>query len=280
MVENRVVFCCDDFGGSSGINDAVRELLKIKLLQRVALIAGGPSFDDALEIIREYKSLEVGLHFVLTDLNATSKSLICKGTLRFPTRRSLIKQYLTGKVRATDIESELESQLAILYSNGVVPRFINGHQHVHYLPFVFPIVRKIAIKHNLKIRSLRERIVWSRSSPKFLPKATMVNFLDWAYKLCWRDREIFLNTVLVHNFRDRDFSLPAHIKRYQACRKLTDAYDTERFEYMVHPSVDTQAMAELWYVDQLHQRERVLEFEALSSPAFIDIVRVGREGGF
>lgn len=144
----HLIVNADDFGLTSGVNRAITELHAAGVLTSATLMARAVATDEAVEIARRTPSLGVGCHVVLVDgdpvLPAEAiPTLVTPATKRFqPKLGMFLQRLLTGRMRATEIESEAAAQIAVLQNRGLRLTHIDTHKHTHMFPAVLrPVLR-------------------------------------------------------------------------------------------------------------------------------------------
>ncbi len=151
----RVILCADDYGQNSAISQAIIELFKGKRLSATSCYvtsAGWATHGAWLKPF--YGSVDIGLHFNLTEGKPQSKEL---STL-FSLKDLIIKAHLR-KIDKPAITAELHAQLdQFIEQVGTLPDFIDGHQHVHQLPVIRDIVLTVYEER------LREKNTYIRST--------------------------------------------------------------------------------------------------------------------
>ncbi len=129
----------DDYGLSPGVNRAIRELIALGKLTGTSCMTLFPEWADeaaALKSLCDKGLAEAGLHMTLTDFAPLSG----KGPLggdAMPTLANLLKANAGGQVSTSAVEKELDVQLDAFEAHfGRMPAYLDGHQHVHFLPAV------------------------------------------------------------------------------------------------------------------------------------------------
>ena len=152
-------FIADDYGLSPGVSDAILELIARGRLTGTGCMTAFPDWPDHAARIRPVHT-SIGLHLTLTDqVAATGKSSLAPdGTL--PPLSKLALPFPRSSVNESDVHAELDAQLARFTNEiGHEPDYIDGHQHVHFLP----VVRKWLIAHPWRQRPAL------RGAPKLRP---------------------------------------------------------------------------------------------------------------
>lgn len=137
-----IVLCADDYGQAPAISDGILALLLKKRLSAVSCLVTTPFWQGAASALMEASGFDIGLHFNLTEGTALSTAYTATyGASFFPLstllRRAFLRQ-LDPQVIAAEFEAQLDAFQA---ATGVVPHFIDGHQHVHQ----FPIIRSAVL---------------------------------------------------------------------------------------------------------------------------------------
>ena len=171
----RLIVNADDFGLTSGINQAVLELNRRGVLSSTTLMAMAPETREATSLIQSGRNLGIGCHVVLVDgapVSPTSNvfTLINPATGRFRGSLGLfVRDLLLGNIRESQIQSEAEAQIASLQSQGVQLTHLDTHKHTHMFPAVLrPIL--LAAKH-LGVPSIRNPFepTWSENATAGAP---------------------------------------------------------------------------------------------------------------
>ncbi|MFD2057200.1 ChbG/HpnK family deacetylase [Mesorhizobium calcicola] len=134
----RVRLIADDYGLAPGVSAAILDLLDRRRLTGTGCMTGFPEWaEEAARIKPLCGRAAVGLHLTLTDQPAVTgrSSLAPEG--RLPPLRSLALPVLRGRVDDRDVHAELDAQYSrFVEALGRRPDFVDGHQHVHFLPVV------------------------------------------------------------------------------------------------------------------------------------------------
>lgn len=134
----RIRLIADDYGLAPGVSAGILDLLDRGRLTGTSCMTGFVEWPDAAARIKPLCGrVAVGLHLTLTDQPAITgrSSLAPEG--RLPPLRSLALPVLSGKIDERDVHAELDTQYSrFVEALGRKPDFIDGHQHVHFLPTV------------------------------------------------------------------------------------------------------------------------------------------------
>jgi predicted glycoside hydrolase/deacetylase ChbG (UPF0249 family) len=145
MSSKRVVLCADDFGLSPGVSRGIAELLELGRLSATSCMVNYPEFGTDAGTLKAFRGqADLGLHFSLTD-SRTISSVAIECHLR-PPPLSVMRDAVA---RQTDAFSR---------AMGMLPDYIDGHQHVHVLPVVREAVIDIAKRIGAYVRVPRDPI--------------------------------------------------------------------------------------------------------------------------
>lgn len=144
----RLVVTADDAGLHPGMTEGAIRAHRDGIVTACSIVANGRAFDDAVTRLREVPSLEVGIHLALVEERAlTTGEPMPKNYLRFLLSR-----------RRVDVERELRAQIERVLATGLLVTHINGHQHLHLLPSLFPLVTRLAAEYGIGyVRTVDDR---------------------------------------------------------------------------------------------------------------------------
>ena len=154
----RLIVNADDFGLHPLINEGILESHQQGIVTSTSLLASGEYFEDALSLAKTTPTLGVGLHVCLVGgLSPVCDpkevpSLLIDG--KFPmTHTEFIKRLFKGQIKGSELRKEIEAQFQKVISTGLPITHVDGHQHMHVLPQVLPIVAEQMKRYGLtKIR--------------------------------------------------------------------------------------------------------------------------------
>lgn len=129
-MKKRIVLCADDYGQAPPISRGILTLVQKKRLSAVSCMVTTPYWPEHAKWLIPYADqIDIGLHFNLTEGKTALPLLMLKAGLRL--------------LRQNDIAAELRDQIAAFAdATGFMPRFIDGHQHVHQ----FPVIRQALVQ--------------------------------------------------------------------------------------------------------------------------------------
>lgn len=141
----------DDLGLNKEVNQAALKFLKEGRLASVSVLANGPRVEEASQLLKQFPTVEIFLHFNLVE----GKSL-ADPTRIFDTK-ILFPKLLLRLVDPAEVKRELLAQLKRLSALGLKVSGIDGHQHVHALSPIAEVVTAVAREKGIKhVRSYKE----------------------------------------------------------------------------------------------------------------------------
>jgi predicted glycoside hydrolase/deacetylase ChbG (UPF0249 family) len=150
-VRRRIWLCADDYGISSSVNSAIRDLIERGRLNATSVMVSAPGLHRsealALSMLNaKERRVAIGLHVTLTapyrPLSNDFKPL--RDGAFLPLNLTLAAALL-HRFKPDALAGEVASQVRLfIHSFGRAPDFIDGHQHVHLFPQVRDAVLKVA----------------------------------------------------------------------------------------------------------------------------------------
>lgn len=132
----RIWLIADDYGLSPGVSASIRELIGQGRLSGTGCMTLFPEWPDEADRLRHLPpQAAIGLHLTLTDQIALSgpSSLAPDGKL--PPLGTLVRTTTLNAEAARAAQHELDLQYdRFVEAMGRAPDFLDGHQHVHFLP--------------------------------------------------------------------------------------------------------------------------------------------------
>jgi predicted glycoside hydrolase/deacetylase ChbG (UPF0249 family) len=187
----HIWLCADDYGISTGVNVAIRDLVVRRRLNATSVMVVAPSFHRsealALSVLNSGAArVAIGLHLTLTapfrPLSDAYKPVRDGSFLPLGTT---LARALVHRLAPDALAREIAAQLRMfVHTFGRAPDFIDGHQHVH----LFPQIREAVLK------AAKESApdAWLRQCGRVAPRR---------FRL--RDRKAWLLDLLSHDFRER-----------------------------------------------------------------------------
>jgi len=185
----RILLCADDFGISSSVNTAIRDLVVRGRLNATSVLVVAPSFNRgearALDALNSVKPrVAIGLHLALTaPYCPVSEGFapLREGAFLplFATARRAVMRRFVRDALIDEISGQMQAFAAAF---GRPPDFVDGHQHVHLLPQIGDAL--------LQVMKETAPHAWVRQCGRALPLAAR-----------FTDRKALLLDAFSHRFR-------------------------------------------------------------------------------
>ncbi|HWR15401.1 MAG TPA: ChbG/HpnK family deacetylase [Terriglobales bacterium] len=288
----RLIVNADDFGLTSGVNQAIAEAHQRGIVTSTTLMANGRAFADAARLARTNPNLSVGCHVVLVDGQPVSRpeqvhsllapaekppSVFRRGAVRrvaatMAPRNSfydgfgdIAKRSMRGQLRADQIEQEVISQVQRLQGAGIDVTHIDTHKHTHMLPRVADAV----------FRGARASGVRAIRNP-FVPNTGLVLSHIIRRPILWK-RFVGFSFLRGYNYDFRHRAEAAGLATPNGSfgvistgalnedifRAVVDSIPEGTWEFVCHPGYNDD---ELSHVRTRLRDSRVKEFNLLTSP--------------
>ncbi|MGE6539053.1 chitin disaccharide deacetylase [Bacillus luti] len=150
----QLIVNADDFGLTEGTNYGIIDGHINGLVNSTTMMMNMPGTEHAVHLAKEYKTLGVGVHLVLTAGEPLLKdvpSLI--GTDGAFHKQSVVWK---GNINSEEVEREWTAQIEKFLSYGLIPTHLDSHHHVHSLPILHDVLERLAAKYNVPIRRCEE----------------------------------------------------------------------------------------------------------------------------
>lgn len=155
----------DDFGFSSGVNQAIIKAHKQGILTSTSLIVTGEAAKEAVDLARNYPNLGVGLHLVLVCAKAAlSPSEIphlvdSDGNFSSDSFQAGLHYQFSQEAR-WELRREIRAQLEMFRQTGLKLSHVDGHLHLHSHPVVLGILAELAEEFNIQVIRLPSEELW------------------------------------------------------------------------------------------------------------------------
>ena len=246
----KKIFNADDFGISKGVNAAIVEAYNDGILNSASLMVNQKYASEAVDLATQMPNLKLGLHLNLTnEYPAAPKEKIPllvdkNGKLKNGFVNLLILSFLHPFDFAKQIETEIRAQVQKYQAFGLELNHIDGHRHVHLIPGVFKVVRKVAEENNVKrIRTMNENLFNTMRQNKdksYLFDGGLIKYFLLRALSFWNGykSDVYFYTIL--------YTCKITKERFHNI-KIPSGYNA--VEIMIHPGkpeIDRQNMADVW----------------------------------
>lgn len=234
----KLIVTADDFGLAPNINEGILAAHTKGIVTSTSIVAQGDAFDQAVEISKNYPTLDVGIHLTLVEerplLNPEKvASLVTSEGKFFPHAEQFFKRYLLGKISKDDVQLELEAQINKIINSGIRITHIDGHQHLHVLKDVFDITLKLAVKYDIPViripfEKIKPYMFSQKVSLSRILSLKVLNFISNR-----RSKNNFLHTDALSGFL-----FGGNLNKDDLLKILQVLPDTGVYEIMCHPGYD------------------------------------------
>lgn len=193
-----VIINADDFGLSVGTNKAILLAFQKGILTSASLFATTPAYNDAIKIAKLNPQMGLGVHLSLTWGKAVSdpkkiSDLVDNEGLFMPSYSRVILQSYLNKNFLTQIELEFRAQIEKVLSSGCEIDHLNSQQHIHMIPPIFQVTKKVQKAYNIKyLRVPDERFFLAGNGTEIISPFIDTNLIKYLLmKVCSykRDRQ-------------------------------------------------------------------------------------------
>src|SRR5579871_1232462 len=196
MTFRRLILIADDYGISPGVSAGIRELAVRERLTGTGVMATMPHWPAEAPALRDLRGkIAVGLHFTLTDQAPLGVSPRLAPNGKFLPVKKLLLAGITGQIPRQEVADQLERQLDGFEKHfGAPPDFIDGHQHAHIFPGIWPAVQEVFGRRIDPARCwLRDCCDFRLSRRTNAFKAGVISVLSRAASKSARDRKVRSN---------------------------------------------------------------------------------------
>ncbi len=265
----QVIVNADDYGLSSGANNAIASLLNRRRIKSATLMVNGPAFRQAADLhaSRECRWF-IGLHFNLTQFRAVSPDLIESSLTdrngNFLGRGRLFRRWCQGRLDPNLIETELRAQLQSARASGFEVSHVDSHQHAHCIPAVFRAICRVAAEQGLPVRHVNpDPAVRPRSIRRRLQNAVLRVLARASLRAC-SDR-LPGNQTLLSIFASN--SRPS----VEAYREMIESSASNCVELMVHPACEDKGHRAVTGIADVSE----MDWQVLNSDAWSALLASG-----
>jgi hopanoid biosynthesis associated protein HpnK len=163
-MSRQLIITSDDFGLSSGVNQAVEKAWQDGILTCASIMPGAAAFDQAVDIARRNPGLQVGLHLTLVQGKSVLPPEQIPGLVDMagnfsnnPITSGM--RYFFDKGLYKQIKREIEAQILKVRETGIQLSHLDGHLNIHLHPTVFTFLTDLMPCYGISsFRLSRERL--------------------------------------------------------------------------------------------------------------------------
>jgi predicted glycoside hydrolase/deacetylase ChbG (UPF0249 family) len=145
----RVILCADDYAQNRAVSRGILALIRQKRLSATGCFSNSKLWAEHGQwLLPHLGEVDVGLHFNLTEGYALGPVESVTRQLELPSLSQLLLRSHLGMISVSAVKHELLRQINRFQEvMGVLPSFIDGHQHVHHFPAVRQAVLEVYQQH-------------------------------------------------------------------------------------------------------------------------------------
>jgi len=212
--------CADDYALSPAVSRGILAALDARRLTAASVMTTRPSWPEAAKALQPYQTVaDIGLHLNLTLGAPLSPMPRFAPAKTLPSVRAVISAASRGPLPEAELRTEIESQIeAFRASFGKLPDFVDGHQHVHVLPAIRPLLfdalGRFGLQNRIWLRDSGDRLFPLLKRGIEIKKAMAVAWLACGFAKEAAARGFFTNQGFsgFSSFRNRSYA--ADFTRY------------------------------------------------------------------
>lgn len=169
----RIIINADDFGLSKGVNEGILYCYRNGIVNSSSIMVTYDSFIEAVEIIKEHKLNNIGLHCNLTE----GKSLLnSHKTITDATGNFFRNIHDRENVCLNEVRAEIEAQYNKALNAGIKLNHIDTHHHVHMSDSLRNVFIDFSNKYRLPLRKMKNTYINPKKIIKFYKDVSEVEF--------------------------------------------------------------------------------------------------------
>jgi predicted glycoside hydrolase/deacetylase ChbG (UPF0249 family) len=148
----RLIVTADDIGLHRGLTDGALYAHEHGVVTACSIVANGAAFEHAVERLRDFPNLAVGVHLALVEerpLAEDVESLLAASGLFHENYFAFVPRYFARRIRIDEVEREFRAQIERVLAAGITIAHANGHQHLHLLPRIFDVALRLAEEYRI-----------------------------------------------------------------------------------------------------------------------------------
>jgi len=141
----QLILCADDYAADAYVSEGILQLATLKKINAISALVNFPFWNEASVALNDLQShCYLGLHLNVTEGLALSQAWQVQYGPCFNGLASLITKGVLRQLDPAVIKAEIHAQLkTFTKATGLLPDFIDGHQHVHQLPFIREVLLSV-----------------------------------------------------------------------------------------------------------------------------------------
>lgn len=147
----KLIINADDFGYCDSVNKAIISAHKEGVITSCTIMTGMPGFEEGVKLLQENPTLSCGVHMTLTCYKPvlnTHKTIVDENGYFY--RR--MSPEILEQIDTEEIYLEFCAQIDKAIAHGIDISHLDSHHHVHTMPMLKDVIKRITDKYKLPIR--------------------------------------------------------------------------------------------------------------------------------
>lgn len=149
----RLIVNADDYGYFTAVSRGIREAHARGIVTATGIMANGQDLDSHLGALADHSGLDLGIHLNLTHgrpLTLAMAACLAPWGGAFPGKFAVTTAILRGRIGLDAVAAEWRAQIERCLARRVSLVFLNSHEHVHMLPPLFTLTRRLANEYGIR----------------------------------------------------------------------------------------------------------------------------------
>jgi predicted glycoside hydrolase/deacetylase ChbG (UPF0249 family) len=182
----RVIINSDDLGMNPVVNERILDLMSRRRITSASILANGPSVEQAIRLIPKGTGCSLGVHLNLTEFEPLTPARHLGGIQAclnengaFAGQGNLSRLSMSPSLQE-GLYRELRLQVEKVVGLGVKISHLDSHNHIHTIPHVFPILKRLQKEFGIR----KVRTTWNIYPPeKPVSRALLIKKKVWDFAL-------------------------------------------------------------------------------------------------
>jgi predicted glycoside hydrolase/deacetylase ChbG (UPF0249 family) len=148
----KLIINADDLGMSSGVNDAIFDLMDRRRITSATLIANGAAVEAAAKRVGAFPHCSFGIHLNVTEFEPLTRNPALAPLLddlgRFQ-GKAIGSVKLTAELRHA-VFDELSAQIQRIADLGVNISHLDSHHHIHTIAGLFGVIKRLQKRFGIR----------------------------------------------------------------------------------------------------------------------------------
>ena len=163
---SKLIVNADDFGLHPEVNAGIIAGHEQGIITSTSLLASGQAFEEAVALAEQHPHLGIGVHVCLVGGLApvspvdSVRSLLTEEGVFPSSYIELMKWMYTGKINYQELYTEIRAQFEKIKHTPLTITHVDGHQHMHVLSQVLPMVVSLMKEYNWQRMRIPEEAIF------------------------------------------------------------------------------------------------------------------------